>query len=314
MTVSVFLEKHFYVVNFTVLGLGALLVGLTTTNLIERELIGADDGKPRSARPVVAPAKKPAAPELRKSPTEVADRNMFCSSCKPAPPPSADTKEPEKPSASMDDAELLATLVAEDDDQWSMAAIRWKSTQETRFVAKGTQISDVEITQVEASRVHFTKGGAAGVLELIPNGKSAVAPKPPTPRPNPPPGAPGGDKWQNTITQGIRQLGPNKYEIDRSVVNEFISNAAVAGRDAAIFPHSGKDGKQDGFRLGRVMPSGIFARLGLRTGDVIGSINNTALSSPDKILELYTQLPSAAHMTIGITRYGKPQTIDYSIK
>jgi general secretion pathway protein C len=310
MQIQAFLEKNFYVVNFTVLGVGALLCGITTANLVDRYLVGSEDAKPKQRPAITAATKKPTQPELRKSPTEVAERNVFCSSCKPAPPPGPADREPEKPSASMDDAELLATLVAEKDDTWSMAAIRWKNTTATRFVAKGTKFDDVEIVLVESARVHFKKSGQAGVLELIPNGKSATVPKTATP---PPPGPPG-DPWQKSIASGIRQTGPNKYEIDRSVVNEFVSNAAMAGKDAAIFPHTGKDGKPDGFRLGRVMPSGVFARLGLRTGDVINAINNTQITSPDKVLELYTQLPGASHMTIGVSRYGKPTTLDYTIK
>jgi general secretion pathway protein C len=232
----------------------------------------------------------------------------------PAPPSVAavDKGAEEKPTVNMDDAELLATLIAKGDDRWSLATIRFKSNQMTRIVAMGSTLDDAEIVKVEEKRVTFKKGSQTGYIELIPGAaKRPAAPAQPPPPGKPP--APSGNAWQDALNRGVRMLGPNKYEIDRSLVNEFIANANVASQDAAIFPHT-RDGKADGYRLGRVRPGGIFARLGLRSGDVVNSINNISISSPDKLLNLYTQLPGANHMTIGITRYGKPESIDYSIK
>lgn len=314
------IEKRFYLVNLLVVGLSSGLVGLTVTNYAASKLL---DQKPprRPARPALADgsagSKKAEEAEIRASQYDVIRRNLFCSYCVPAKPsaePSDNGAEAAAPTVNMDDAELLATLIAKDDDRWSLATIRFKSSQRTRVVAMGSKLDDAEIVKVEARRVTFQKGAQTGYIDLLPGAAKSV----PTPLSHPPapgksPGPPGATGFQAALEKGVRMIGPNKYEIDRSLVNEFIANANVASTDAAIFPHT-RDGKPDGYRLGRVRPGGIFARLGLRSGDVVNSINNVDISSPDKLLGLYTQLPGSNHMTIGVTRYGKPVSIDYSIK
>ncbi len=315
------IEKRFYLVNLLVIGLTSGLVGLVATGYAESLLVDQQaKARPKKRRPglrrgVAATTAKSKGPTLRSNQYDVTRRNVFCSYCKAVKPAAATKTDEGKATLNMDDAELLATLVAVNDDKWSFATIRFKSSGQTRVVAKGSKIEDAEITKVEEKRVTFQKGEQKGVIELLPNGKSKKI-RTPTPKRRPHHrGRPGSarSKWRNAVNEGVKKIGTNKYQIDRSLVNQFIANANVASRDAAIYPHS-KGGKADGYRLGRVRPAGIFAKLGLRSGDVVNTINNVPITSPDKLLSLYTKLPSANHMTIGITRYGKPVSIDYSIK
>jgi len=314
-----FLEKNFYLVNLAVLGLSAVLAGLVATSLIEYALIGDGVTKrrksPRRGRHL-AKAKKPNQSALRKSMFDVTRRNIFCSYCKPAKIADTATGAGAKGKSlvNLDDAELLATQVAVDDDKWSIATIRFKKTMRMRLVAKGTKIDEYEITKVESKRVSFKRGKETGYLELFPDASKQTAPAPDPKAKKPGRRKPGGkNKWRDAVKRGVRKLGPNKYEIDRSLVQSFISNMAMAGRDAAIYPHT-KNGKPDGFRLGRVRPGGIFAKLGMRSGDVLNSVNNMSITSLDKALEMFTKLQGANHMTVGLTRYGRPRSLDYTIK
>jgi len=309
-----FFEKNFYLVNLAVLGLSAVLTGLVATSLIEYVLIGDGAVKrrktPRSGRHL-AKTEAPTQTALRKSMFDVTRRNIFCSYCKPSKVADNAAGGAPKSTVSMDDAELLATQVAVNDDKWSIATIRFKKTMRMRLVAKGTKIDEYEITRVESKRVSFKRGKQTGFLELFPDAGKEAAPQV-KPSPHARRGGPK-NNWRDAVTRGVRKVGPNKYEIDRSLVQSFISNTAMAGRDAAIYPHT-KDGKPDGFRLGRVRPGGIFAKLGMRSGDVLNSVNNMSITSLDKALEMFTKLQGANHMTIGLTRYGRPRTLDYTIK
>jgi type II secretory pathway component PulC len=310
-----FLEKHFYLVNLVVIGLGAVLSGLVATSLIEYALVGDSSAK-RRKRPLagrgLGKERKPSKLAMRTSMFDVTRRNIFCSYCKPSKAVDA-AGGGKKPSVSMDDAELLATQVAVNDDKWSIATIRFKKTSRMRLVAKGTKIDEYEITKVESKRVTFKRGKEIGYLDLFPD--AGKEPNPAVGKPPPGRHKPRGprDSWRQAVNQGVRKVGPNKYEIDRSLVQQFISNTAMAGRDAAIYPHT-KNGKPDGFRLGRVRPGGIFAKLGMRSGDVLNSVNNMSITTLDKALEMFTKLQGANHMTIGLTRYGRPQSLDYTIK
>lgn len=105
--------------------------------------------------------------------------------------------------------------------------------------------------------------------------------------------------------KGIRKIGPNRYEIDPTLVNRFIANAAEAGRGARIFPHV-RNGKTVGFRLEAIRKDSVYFKLGLRNGDVIKSINKVDISSPDKALDLFMKLKGVKKFTIEILRRGKP--------
>lgn len=310
------IEKHFYLVNLLVIGLTATLSASVLTTYVESKLVGQEGQPPRRSRfsgRVAPAARKPKTPALRSSLYDVTRRNIFCSYCKAVKPSGPVKPGDEAPTLKLDDAELLATLMAPKDDRWSLATIRLKDGR-TRVVAKGSKLGGAEIVKVESKRVTFRKGKETGVIELVPGAdKPSSAARPVSPRrPGKRPRNPR-EKWRATVSRSVRKVGPNKYEIDRSLVNEFIANANVASRDAAIYPHA-RNGKADGYRLGRVRPGGIFAKLGLRSGDVVNTINNIPITSPDKLLSLYTKLPTASHMTIGISRYNKPLSIDYAIK
>ena len=45
-----------------------------------------------------------------------------------------------------------------------------------------------------------------------------------------------------------------------------------------------------------------------------GSDGLSLALSLDKALTIFTKIQGANHLTIGVTRYGRPQTMDYSIK
>jgi len=314
------IEKHFYLVNLLVIGATSVLAASVLATYVETKLVDQEGKSRRRARAPVGvpraakPARKQKSPSIRASMYDVTRRNIFCSYCKPVKPSGPAKPGDAAPTLKLDDAELLATLIAPKDDRWSLATIRLQDGR-TRVVAKGSKLGDAEIVKVESKRVTFRKGKDTGVIELVPGEKkpATVAARPAAYRPRGRHPRSPRDKWRETVSRSVRKVGPNKYEIDRSLVNEFIANANVASRDAAIYPHATK-GKPDGYRLGRVRPGGIFAKLGLRSGDVVNTINNIPITSPDKLLSLYTKLPTASHMTIGISRYGKPQSIDYSIK
>ena len=49
-------------------------------------------------------------------------------------------------------------------------------------------------------------------------------------------------------------------------------------------------------------------------GDTIETIDGVDMTSPDKALELYTRLHSAAQLTVRIVRRGQPLTLTYEIR
>lgn len=123
---------------------------------------------------------------------------------------------------------------------------------------------------------------------------------------------PGGSKWDKQVSESIRKVGVNAYEIDRRIVYKLFGDTTVIGGDGKLYPHV-KNGKPDGFRFGRVRPKGIFAALGFRGGDVIHRVDKTAVTSERKIWTVITKLFGFRVIEVAITRYGRPRVLKYQI-
>ena len=69
-----------------------------------------------------------------------------------------------------------------------------------------------------------------------------------------------------------------------------------------------------GLRIDSVAAGSVFAKAGLRAGDVIASVDGHALRSLDDAAELYARAPAARAMTASVVRGGKPVTLRVSIQ
>ena len=78
-------------------------------------------------------------------------------------------------------------------------------------------------------------------------------------------------------------------------------------------PHF-RNGKPDGLALSRIRPGSIFAKLGLRNGDIVQGMNDSSIESPDDILALYKKLKSGSRVAIQISRKGQQKTINYDFR
>ncbi len=66
---------------------------------------------------------------------------------------------------------------------------------------------------------------------------------------------------------------------------------------------------KDGARLDSVAPNSVFAKAGLRAGDVVTSVDNAPIRSIDDAAELYVRAPQTRAANIQLLRGGKPMTL-----
>ena len=238
-------------------------------------------------------------------------RNIFCSECDPISledinfnPNSKDEKNKEKQLASLEGAELIGTMVS-DKPEWSLATIKITAPEtNTILVGLHDKVGEAEVTEIKEKSVIFTQNGQEKILKLMEDAsKSAnyTAKKPKTVNRQ--------NTRKNDLSSKIRKVGPYKYEVDKSVVQNFMKNIASAGRGAGIIPNPG-----GGFRVTFVRSYSIFYKLGIRSRDVIKSVNNIQLNSIDQTLALYPKLKTANHLTISVDRRGKIINMDYTIR
>jgi general secretion pathway protein C len=77
-------------------------------------------------------------------------------------------------------------------------------------------------------------------------------------------------------------------------------------RQGVIVPDPG-----GGFQLKKVMPDSLYARAGLRTGDVLRGANGRPIDSPEQLMLLYQQLNAGGQGNIELLREGRPEALQF---
>jgi general secretion pathway protein C len=101
--------------------------------------------------------------------------------------------------------------------------------------------------------------------------------------------------------------------VRRSDVQDALKNINSLLSQVRIRPHF-KDGKADGLALSNIKGDSIFAKLGLRDGDIVQGVNDRPIRSPDDIVSFYNKLTSASAISLQINRRGQGRTINYRIR
>jgi general secretion pathway protein C len=101
--------------------------------------------------------------------------------------------------------------------------------------------------------------------------------------------------------------------VRRSDVQDALKNINTLLSQVRIRPHF-KDGKADGLALSNIKGDSIFAKLGLRDGDIVQGVNDRPIRSPDDIVSFYSKLTSASSISLQINRRGQGRTINYRIR
>jgi general secretion pathway protein C len=116
----------------------------------------------------------------------------------------------------------------------------------------------------------------------------------------------------NTATVVANQ-GGGSFVIDQRALNQILDNPTQAMTDARLLP-SQKDGKVEGFRASEVKPSGLFAMIGIKNGDVLLRLNDFPMDSPDKALQSFIALKGQSRLKLDLIRDGQPATFNYDIR
>lgn len=250
--------------------------------VIDRNLFNSDPPEPVAAEP-----------EPEAEPTEEVDLSKL-----PGPPPAPCEK-------SESDIGLLATMEAEP-VEWSMAAV--STGDGDRVVRIGQTIGEHEVMAIYRQRLVLSSGGRFGCVDLDdPKKKSS---RRPSRRPVASRSKGGSD---SDVKDGVKKVGKNRYEIDRGMLNEQLEDLGKLSRQARVIPHY-RDGKPQGFKIVGVRPGSLYSHIGIRSGDVLKSVNGEEVTSPTKALELYEQLKNSDNVNLEVERRGRPTNLEYEIK
>jgi type II secretory pathway component PulC len=110
--------------------------------------------------------------------------------------------------------------------------------------------------------------------------------------------------------ESVRKLSPTHCQAPK---------AAVFGDDDCLLSRPQlapvtEAGRVIGFRHDSIPSRSVYARCGIRSGDIWTQVNGVALDSPDQALELYPRLRASEQLSIALLRDGRPVQVHIELQ
>lgn len=199
------------------------------------------------------------------------------------------------------DLRLIGTLVASP-ESYSVAYISPdEDDAEAGSYAIGDMIEDATITAIAVDQVTLRRGDDS--IETLSMSDEEPAPRRPAARSN-----------DDEGEEGIDKVDDNHYVIDRSLVDQYMTDLDAVSRLGRAIPHRGSDGEIDGYRLSGIRRRSMGDQIGIKNGDIVHSVNGQDLTSMQGAMAAYQTLQTEGRFTFEITRRGQRQTMTYEVQ
>jgi len=183
----------------------------------------------------------------------------------------------------------------------AVAIIEDTETHAQALYRVGDRVGDGRLATIGWDRATLAFEGGEAVLEI------ATAPAPAeTAAATEAPPAPEADGR-------IRRTGENAYLVDRREIAGALGNPSGLLTQLRAVAEV-RDGRPAGFRLFRIREESLFARLGLRDGDVVERVNGTEVQDPAALLRFLERLGHEPRVALDIVRAEAPRTLVYDLR
>lgn len=311
------------------LAISAYLVANGIAALADTAMLGPLDPPPRPARTTPAEAGSVRSAEA------ILERNPFDSVTGPLtatpllsvlpPPPPAPPFDPLHAPRCPDAFDLSVT--SEDaDPEHSVAMLQGPGEKHGHARRVGDAVGEFRVEYIGHNPVEGSPAvwltGTDGVCQTLlfedeprSSARTAKAPTPKSRASTPRPGKPARRHHGVPVAlrATIQQTEPGRYTVPRASVDQFMSHFAAWSHRLRIRPKI-EGGNVVGFSLLGVHTGTLLKLLGLRSGDVVSSINGFQLTGPQSALDVYARLRVASDIRVSGTRNGKPLELEYRIR
>jgi len=128
------------------------------------------------------------------------------------------------------------------------------------------------------------------------------------------PGAPGPTARYQPPRPPVPTTPPStSTTLQRQEVESSLTDLNQLMQQVRIRPYL-EANKPAGFLVSDIKPGSIFAKMGLRNGDVVQKINDQNISSPEQAIELYQGLMEGGEIALEIKRGQKSEKINYEVQ
>jgi type II secretion system protein C len=184
------------------------------------------------------------------------------------------------------------------------AVIEDVTTHRQDLYRVGDRIGEARVTAIEWDRVTIAGTDGDEVLELAPPAAGGSAE--PSVHDDVPPAT-------EASSETIRRTGENAWMVDRREITgaaDGMSGLMTQLRAVAEV----RDGRPSGFRLFQIRDDSLFARLGLRDGDVVQRVNGATVAEPAALLGFLQRLRTEPRVAVDIVRGDSPRTLVYDLR
>ena len=222
----------------------------------------------------------------------VAERNLFGGSDEDIPPPEEEFSLDNLPLALKSlGLQLVGTVVAEESNQ-NVAYIRDTRSRKEEPYREGDKVKKANIKKIVRNNVIITTGRGDEVLTMEFRENEAD-------RKTQAAAGRQGRRGRRTATGtgGAVRLSRDEIESSLADLNQLM-------KEVRIRPYmEGK--KPAGFLLSGIKPNSLFSKMGLRNGDVVKSVNDVSITSPDQAIEFYESLSEGGEIALEVKNRGR---------
>lgn len=181
----------------------------------------------------------------------------------------------------------------------NFAFISINGSNETAFGIGDEILAGATLHAVYPDRAILRRGGALESLELkdivaLAAGSVVTSPQ----------------YRNNAPLSGIRGDGTN-FTVTRETLTQQMQKPEFLSQ-ALMVPNAG-----GGFLVREIQPGSVYEKLGVRTGDVIRSVNGQPINNMEEVMKLYQQLGGinqVGNVSIEVTRGGRTESLQYNIE
>ena len=218
-----------------------------------------------------------------------------------APPPVK--KQPTKIAGSIKDIRLLAIYNSQD-----VTVITVEYKRKSKVLSRGDEINGFLLEGAGSNFATFSKDTKTYRVDLVKSKKSSGSGSSIRPA----------SKTSSTASKApakvegeVTDAGDHKI-VDRSLLDHYAKNMDDIYKNIGIAEVK-EGGKIKGFRITFVRRGSPFAKLGIKRGDVIKSINGQEITSYNAAFETYKNIGNIENLTMVIKRGKEEMELEYEI-
>ena len=235
---------------------------------------------------------------------EVATKSLYYRvKLTPNEAPAPMKKQPTKIAGSIKDITLLAIYNSEDT---TVITVEYK--RKTKVLGRGDAINGFVLEGAGSNFATFSKDQKTYRVDLF-KGKKSTASKSSIKSVSRAASAP--DEDSEKVKGEVTDAGDHKI-IDKSLFDHYAKNMDDIYKNIGIAEVK-KNGKIKGFRITFVRRGSPFAKLGIKRGDVIKSINGQEINSYNAAFGVYKNIQNVENLTMVIKRGKEEMELEYEV-